>query len=256
MMRIVPIDCKNAHSNLNYLIVNEVTKGCICIDPYDALRIKTVADEGTYKIEKIINTHEHWDHIKGNPELKKMTGCEVWNAGGIENTDRIIRAGESINFGSWKISFPFTPGHTMKHISLLVEEEGKPIGIFCGDTLFNAGVGNCHNGGHPEVLYETFSNFFSSLPDSVMVYPGHDYVKNNIAFAQTREPDNPDHEKILNKVKNANDMGEICFLDMGEERQINPFLRLAQKTIQENLPTPSQDPKEVFLQLRQLRNEW
>lgn len=256
MMRIVPIECKNSYSNLNYVIANDETKECLCIDPYDAGQIGHVLVQNSYKLKAIINTHEHWDHTKGNNELQKMTGCEVWNAGGIENTDRVLKQDESMDFGDWKITFRHTPGHTMKHITLLIEEGGKPIAIFCGDTLFNAGVGNCHNGGHPEVLYETFASFFSDLPDTVMVYPGHDYVKNNIAFAKTREPGNQDHDKILQKVENAINMGEVCFLDMGEERQINPFLRLDQKKIQENLPNPSADPKDVFLQLRELRNDW
>lgn len=256
MMRIVPIECKNSYSNLNYLIANDATKECFCVDPYDAGQIGQYLVQGSYKLKAIINTHEHWDHTKGNVELKKMTGCEVWNAGAIEATDRILEDQEKILFGTWTIKIMKTPGHTLQHISLLLIEGGVPIAIFCGDTLFNAGVGNCHNGGHPEVLYETFANFFSHLPDTVMVYPGHDYVKNNIAFAKTREPGNANHDKILCKVENAIKMGEVCFLDMGEERQINPFLRLGQKGIQQSLPQPTDDPKQVFLQLRELRNDW
>ena len=47
-----------------------------------------------------------------------------------------------------------TPGHTMSHVCLLSHTE-QPA-LFSGDTLFNAGAGNCHNGGHPAELYETF----------------------------------------------------------------------------------------------------
>lgn len=256
MMRIVPIECKNSHSNLNYLLANDVTKECFCIDPYDAGQVGQFLAQGSYKLKAIINTHEHWDHTKGNGELKKMTGCEIWNAGGIAETDRILEDQEKILFGNWTLKILSTPGHTMKHISILLVEGGIPIAIFCGDTLFNAGVGNCHNGGHPEVLYETFQGLFSRLPNKVMVYPGHDYVRNNIGFAKTREPGNQCHDKILTKVENATRMGEVCFLDMGEEREINPFLRLDQKVIQESLPNPTDDPKAIFLQLRQLRNDW
>ena len=55
---------------------------------------------------------------------------------------------------------------------------------FSGDTLFNAGAGNCHNGGHPEELYETFSRQLDALGEDTLVYPGHDYLSNNLAFTE------------------------------------------------------------------------
>ena len=57
-----------------------------------------------------------------------------------------------------------TPGHTMSHICVLAH--GDRAALFCGDTLFNAGAGNCHNGGHPAELYQTFADQLSRLPDA------------------------------------------------------------------------------------------
>ena len=81
-----------------------------------------------------------------------------------------------------------TPGHTMSHVCLLSHTD-QPA-LFCGDTLFNAGAGNCHNGGHPAELYKTFAEQLAKLPPSTLIYPGHDYIENNLRFTLNREPDN------------------------------------------------------------------
>ena len=61
--------------------------------------------------------------------------------------------------------------------------------LFCGDTLFNAGAGNCHNGGDPERLYDTFVTQLARLPESTRVFPGHEYMARNLEFTLDREPD-------------------------------------------------------------------
>ena len=76
----------------------------------------------------------------------------------------------------------------MCHICL--RSHGDRPALFSGDTLFNAGAGNCHNGGNPEDLYATFVDQLARLPDDTQVYPGHDYIENNLRFTLAREPDN------------------------------------------------------------------
>ena len=60
-----------------------------------------------------------------------------------------------------------TPGHTMSHVCLLSRTDTPAL--FCGDTLFNAGAGNCHSGGHPAELYETFAGQLARLPEETMI---------------------------------------------------------------------------------------
>ena len=76
----------------------------------------------------------------------------------------------------------------MCHICL--RSHGDQPALFSGDTLFNAGAGNCHNGGDPTTLYATFADQLARLPDDTRVYPGHDYIENNLRFTLEREPDN------------------------------------------------------------------
>ena len=106
--------------------------------------------------------------------------------GGIDRglrADDVVRVGKTV-----ELECLDTPGHTMSHVCLLAH--GDSPAIFSGDTLFNAGAGNCHNGGHPEELYQTFADQLARLPDETRVYPGHDYLANNLRFTLDREPDN------------------------------------------------------------------
>ena len=59
--------------------------------------------------------------------------------------------------------------------------------LFAGDTMFNAGAGHCKGGGHPNALYDTFSGQLDKLPDETLIYPGHDYILNNLEFTLDRE---------------------------------------------------------------------
>ena len=152
-----------------------------------------------------------------------------------------------------------TPGHTMSHVCLLAH--GDSPAIFSGDTLFNAGAGNCHNGGHPEELYQTFADQLARLPDETRVYPGHDYLSNNLRFTLDREPDNVAAARTL-ATYGSHDPSAPHVTTLGEEKEINTFLRLRSPTViarlREAFPelSPSPTPRDVFLRLRELRNRW
>jgi len=117
-----------------------------------------------------------------------------------------------------------TPGHTMCHICLRSHTE-RPA-LFSGDTLFNAGAGNCHNGGHPEDLYTTFVDQLAKLPAETRFYPGHDYIENNLRFTLAREPDNAAAKALLPDVT-GHDPARARVTTLHEEKQINTFLRLS-----------------------------
>ncbi|MEP7303475.1 MAG: hydroxyacylglutathione hydrolase C-terminal domain-containing protein, partial [Caldimonas sp.] len=132
---------------------------------------------------------------------------------------------------------------------------------FSGDTLFNAGAGNCHNGGSPEVLYASFVEQLAKLPGETQVYPGHDYIENNLRFTLDREPDNAAAAALLPGVA-GQDPATGRVTTLAEEKQINAFLRLsspsvvaALRKVFADLPE-NPDPKTVFVKLRELRNKW
>ena len=168
----------NAYRNFNYLIVCPQSGVALAIDPLDHEKCLAVARDEGWAITQILNTHEHEDHTGGNRPMIEATGAKLLAHHGaghtIEGIDRGLEAGDVVKVGmTVELEALDTPGHTMSHVCLLSHTDDPAL--ICGDTLFNAGAGNCHGGGHPAELYETFAAQLARLPDETRVYPGHDY---------------------------------------------------------------------------------
>ena len=254
----------NAYRNYNFLIACPETGEALAIDPLDHQKCLAAAKDKGWQITQILNTHEHHDHTGGNAAVVAATGAKIiahHKAGArIEGVDRGGQAGDIIKGGKTvELECLDTPGHTMCHVCLRSHTE-RPA-LFSGDTLFNAGAGNCHNGGNAEVLYTTFVEQLARLPDHTQVYPGHDYLENNLRFTLAREPDNAAAQALLPAVSDQ-DPATLQITTLGEEKQINTFLRLSSPSViaalRDAFPDlpDNPDPKTVFVKLRELRNSW
>ncbi len=253
----------NAYRNFNYLIACPETGEALAIDPLDFRKCLDRARERGWEITQVLNTHEHGDHTGGNKGIVSATGAKLIAhenaAGRIPGMDRGVGAGDVIRVGRVELECLDTPGHTMCHICLLSHTD-QPA-LFSGDTLFNAGAGNCHNGGHPDELYETFVGQLDRLDDDTRVYPGHEYLGNNLRFTLDREPDNEAAAALLRRAE-AMDPEAALVTTLAEEKEINTFFRLRSPSViaglRERFPElPSApSPREVFLKLRELRNSW
>ena len=255
----------NALRNFNYLIACDETGEALAIDPLDHEKCLNAAKDRGWQITQVLNTHEHGDHTGGNQAVIDATGAKLLAhhkaSLKIDGMDIGLQAGDTVTVGrSVVLEALDTPGHTMSHICLLSHTD-QPA-LFSGDTLFNAGAGNCHGGGHPEELYDTFVSQLAKLPKNTQIYPGHDYLENNLKFTLNREPDNEDARALLAELDGAHDPANSLVTDLEQEEKINTFFRLHSPTVIANLQdafsdlSDSPSPKEVFLKLRELRNSW
>ncbi len=256
-MKIHQIFFKNTLRNFCYLIVFD--DGAIyCIDPFSAKEVLNCLGKGK-KLTAILNTHDHCDHYSGNIDLLKEYECSVYahSKAIIPGKTHDLHDGQLLyQLGMWDLVAVETLGHTMSHMCLMIKKDGVPYALFTGDCFFNAGVGNCHNGGSVEAMYKTISETFSHYPDELLIYPGHEYLKRNLEFTLNIEKDNCDADIFLKKIQSV-DMNEIFFVNnMLIERKINMFLRLKEPSIKESLNLLESDDKTVFFKLRELRNNW
>ena len=254
----------NAYRNFNYLIACPETGEALAVDPLDHAKCLSLAKAKGWEITQVLNTHEHGDHTGGNAAVIAATGAKLLahaNAkDAIPDIDRGLGAGDVIKVGR-TVEFECldTPGHTMSHVCLLSRTDTPAL--FCGDTLFNAGAGNCHGGGHPVELYHTFATQLAALSDETLIYPGHDYIANNLEFTLDREPDNARAKSLLSEVGDQ-DPDDALVSTLGLEKEINAFFRLHSPTViarlREAFPDlPDEvDPQTVFVKLRELRNSW
>ena len=253
----------NAYRNFHYLVACPETGEALAIDPLEWRLCQDLAQRKGWRITQILNTHEHRDHTGGNAGLVEASGAQVLAhaaaAERIGGVDRGLGAGDVIRVGRLELECLDTPGHTLAHVCLLAHAE-QPA-LFSGDTLFNAGAGNCHNGGDPERLYETFSRLLARLPETTRVFPGHEYLIRNLEFTLDREPDNAAARALLTDVR-AVDPADAPVTTLADERRINTFFRLDSASLIERLRTATPelpahpDARTVFLRLRELRNRW
>jgi hydroxyacylglutathione hydrolase len=254
----------NSWRNFHYLIACEETGEALAVDPLEWRLCLDAARRRGWEITQILNTHEHGDHTGGNEGLKAATGARIAAHAGaatrIGGVDRGLVKGDVIRVGrTVELECLDTPGHTMTHVCLLAHAP-QPA-LFCGDTLFNAGAGNCHNGGRPESLYDTFVTQIARLPDDTRVYPGHEYLARNLEFTLDREPGNGDAAELLESAR-GHDPAAARVTTLGEEKRINTFLRLQSPQViarlREAFPDLPERPdaRTVFVRLRELRNRW
>jgi glyoxylase-like metal-dependent hydrolase (beta-lactamase superfamily II)/rhodanese-related sulfurtransferase len=190
----------NPHSCKTYLIGMEGRKEVILIDPV----IEHVNDygemikDGGFKLEAVIDTHTHADHISGGASLKDMFECEYWmheNAPAQCATMKLAEGSELKLFAQVPARVLYSPGHTRDSISLIF-----PDRVFTGDALFldDGGAGRDDlPGGDPGAHWETLRRLWD-LPEDLIVYPAHDYrgrepsalglqKKTNAHFSKCRE---------------------------------------------------------------------
>ena len=162
-----------------------------------------------------------------------------------------------MKIGNLKIKAIFTPGHYFDSICYLVENI-----LFTGDTLFVGRTGRTISAGSDiNNLYDSIYNKIFKLPGDTYIYPGHDYIVNNLNFTLDREPNN---EKALNLKSEleGQDTNNAFVTNLGIEKEINTFFRLQSPTVHSKLrdafpDLPDElDEKTVFLKLRELRNVW
>ena len=107
----------------------------------------------------------------------------------------------------------------------------------------------------------TFAGQLAGLGDETLIYPGHDYIANNLGFTLDREPDNKEAQVLLDRVADQ-DPNQAIVTTIGQEKKINTFFRLYSPTVIETLrrdfpDLPDRpDPETVFIKLRELRNKW
>ena len=145
--------------------------------------IDMAAERGA-KIKYVFETHFHADFVSGHLTLDKHTGATiVFGPTAKTNFDCLVAEdNKEFKVGNITIKLLHTPGHTMESSSyLLLDENGKEIALFSGDTLFLGDVGRpdlAQKSGITEkdlagILFDSLRNKIMILPDEVIVYPGH-----------------------------------------------------------------------------------
>lgn len=228
---------------------------CVVVDPGDAEPVEAFLQQQQKTLYAILITHHHPDHTDGLAALQQAWP-DVRIIGPAAEKNKIPLLTEQVQQGDIVELTPFNyqfqvidlPGHTLGHIGFY----SKPY-LFCGDTLFSAGCGRLFEGS-PAQLHHSLQKL-SALPPDTEVYCTHEYTLANLRFALTIEPDNQlllDYHQYCQRLRQHNK--PTLPTNLETERQINPFLRCENKTLQQRY---QQDTSVgLFSQLRSMKDQF
>lgn len=257
-MRVIRTFVPNSLQNYNHLVVCEHSQATAAVDPYDADHLLALAADQGLRITDIWITHEHGDHIRHLEELKARTGAHVRapaSCKGRFQADQWLNDGDEVTLGQSTAEFWASPGHTPGH-GVFYLTEPEPV-LICGDTLFNAGVGNTRSG-DTDTLFHSIQQLRQRAHPKTRIYPGHDYLPTNLAFTLSILPGHPPAE-AMKATSDKQTPDTRMTTTLADEDEINLFFRLKDDTLAQVLTDRgfrTDTEQDRFTALRQLRDQW
>ena len=176
-------------ANFVYVVMDEESREALVVDSgWETEPVVKASQEMRAKVGRVVLTHEHIDHSATVAELAGALGAKVvaHESSPVQH-DVAVTDGDSLRLGKKDVKVIHTPGHTDDSICLY--DGGH---LFTGDTLFVGTIGKFAYDRAGE-MYDSLHGPIMKLPDSTILYPGHDY-------------------------------GEVPFRTLAEEKSSNPFL--------------------------------
>ncbi len=258
-MAIIPVP--QLSDNYAYLVVDDASKECGVVDCAEADKVLAAVKQHGLKLVAVLPTHYHFDHVGGNEDIvRAVPGLRVYGARGengrIPAQTNEVDDGSTVEIGSLKGRVIGIPAHTNGHIAYYFPQLNA---VFTGDTLFIAGCGRVFEG-KAQTMVNSLAKL-AALPDSTQVYCGHEYTEKNLRFALTLEPSN---QALKSKhewaVKTRAEGKYTIPSTIGEEKQINPFLRTDNDELRANLkkidPSLANDRVAIFAKARELKDRF
>jgi hydroxyacylglutathione hydrolase len=210
------------YGTYNYMLCHNGQ--AVLVDAGEAAPLCAVIQSEGLRLLDVLITHTHHDHVGGCRAIHERLGVQATSPG--------VEAKERTMLGTLCRSIS-TPGHMAVHKCYHFPQLGL---LFSGDTLINGACGRLL-GGIAEQLFDSLQRI-KALPDETRIFGGHDYLEDNMNFAQAVEPDNADVKKRLELYQR--DPASAIFVTLAEEKKTNPFLRV--------------DSAEAFAELRRQKD--
>ncbi|MGV3279018.1 hydroxyacylglutathione hydrolase [Rickettsiales bacterium LUAb2] len=255
---------KILQDNYTWLLVNG--KQAIAIDCGDATSLYDFVKQNNLNLQYILVTHHHNDHCQGLATIKSLVNPKIIIS---ESTlarlkldimfDQILNKEQELDLLGFNLKVLFTKGHTDDHI-VFYETNNK--WLFSGDTLFSLGCGRIFEGDKQNLKLSL--DKIKQLPAETLIFPGHEYTYNNLAFVNSlgyfSSPSNinsnefNEYSKLIEQKHVEGKNTVPCLLS--EELKFNPFLRANDQQFKNYMNKSELSDIDFFIYLRNLKDQF
>jgi hydroxyacylglutathione hydrolase len=210
--------------NYAWLLRDSGTGATAIVDPAEGPPIIEAIEKAGGRLDMILLTHHHADHIAAVDEVRARFPCQVVGAAAdqyrLPKLDEAVREGDTVRLGDATATVIDTPGHTRGQINFFFADGAV---LLSGDTLFSLGCGRLIEG-TPDEMYASLRKL-AALPKDTLVCCGHEYTESNARFALAVDPDNKALHAFVAKVEQLRSAGQPSVPSvLGDELTVNPFL--------------------------------
>ncbi len=211
--------------NYAWLLRDSATGATAIVDPAEPEPVAAAIDAAGGRLDLILLTHHHGDHIAGTDAIRARYGARVVGARAdahrLPRLDQPVGEGDSVTLGESQGRVIDTPGHTHGQVAFHFPDGGV---LICGDTLFSLGCGRLLEGSAAEMFASL--QRLAALPAETLVCCGHEYTESNARFALHADPGNAALRAYAEQVRVLRAAGRPSVPSrLADERAANPFLR-------------------------------
>lgn len=251
-LEIVTIPCLT--DNYAYLLRDTETGEVALVDAPEDAPIRAALDGRGWKLDQILITHHHSDHIDGVESLRETFKCSVTGAKAdrhrLPKLDLELAEGDTFKVGNSQGQVFEVYGHTIGHIAYYF---AAAKALFSADSLMTMGCGRIIEGTAPQMWASLCK--LAALPADTVVHTGHEYTAANTRFALTVDPDNAALHARAETVAahRAAGLPTVPAL-LSNELATNPFLRAVAPEVKAHIGMPNASDAEAFAEIRKRKD--